>query len=184
MPGVALNWNHKEYLEKRRYDPDYIETVYGVKGTDWTHRYGARIYVPIIFKNELVSYQGRYIGSNPDALRYITAKPENERRFHKHILYNFDNCRGDRIVLVEGIFDAWRLGAGACATFGTSFMDEQLLLLKPFRRVYFLYDSEPEAQAKAKKAVQTIQPLLNGKAYLVDLGTGGDPDDLTQNDAE
>ena len=108
-----------------------------------------------------------------------------KKRFHKHVLYNIDNCKSDTVVMVEGIFDVMRLGKyDVCASFGTSFMAEQLLLLKPYKRIFMLYDSEGPAQEKAKKAANMITNITRGEVYNVNLGTGGDPDDLSNEDAE
>ena len=182
VPGGPLQWYHKKYLEGRRYDPDKLSAVYGVTGTEPYSEYGARVYFPIRFKGETVSFQGRSI--REDAYyRYLTAKPEEEKIFHKHLLYNLDLCTDDYIVLVEGVFDALRLGNGACATFGTSYLTEQLLHLKPYKRVFMLYDSEPVAQAKAKKAGDTISHMIRGGVYILDIGQGHDPDDLSDEDA-
>jgi DNA primase len=113
----------------------------------------------------------------------MTAAPELEKMFHKHLLFNYDLCKEDFIVLVEGVFDALRLGDGACATFGTQFMAEQLLLVKPFKRVFMLYDNEFEAQEKAKKASGLISNLISGEVMVVNLGGSKDPDNLSDDDA-
>lgn len=183
VPGGALQWYHKKYLERRRYDPDKIVLDYKVLGTEPTEKGGARLYFPITHKNEVVSYQGRAITPNA-YYRYMTASPDEEKVFHKSILYNLDSCNSDMVVMVEGVFDAMRLGKeDVCASFGTSFMPEQLLHLKPYSRVFMLYDSEGPAQEKAKKAASMIANITDGDVYNLDLGTGGDPDDLSNDDA-
>jgi len=182
VPGSELQWYHKTYLQNRRYDPELLMQKYKVAGTEPLSDYGARVYFPIIYKGEVVSYQGRSI--NPyDTYRYMTASPQEEKMFHKHLLYNYDFCKEDFIVLVEGVFDALRLGDSACATFGTQFMAEQLLLVKPFKRVFMLYDNEFTAQEKAKKAANMVGGLIDGEVMVVNLGGSKDPDDLSDDDA-
>jgi hypothetical protein len=183
VPGGDLEWYHRKYLEKRRYDPDYLIREYKVKGTTPTSEQGTRVYFPIYYGGEVVSYQGRSI--RDDAyLRYLTASPDEEKVFHKSILFNLDNCKSETIVMVEGVFDALRLGKyDVCATFGTGFMPEQLLLLKPYKRIFMLYDSEIPAQEKAKKAANMIANISGGEVYTVNLGEG-DPDELSDDDAK
>lgn len=180
VPGNELEWYHKKYLESRHYDPEYIIREYKVRGT--TPPDTPRVYFPIFYNGEVVSYQGRAI--NKDAyLRYMTAPPDEEKVFHKSILFNIDNCTNDTVVMVEGVFDALRLGKhDVCASFGTSFMPEQLLLLKPYKRIFMLYDSEIPAQEKAKKAANMIANISGGEVYNVNLGEG-DPDELSDEDA-
>lgn len=184
VPGAELQWYHKTYLENRRYDSEFVEKEFGVKGTDPLSKEGPRVYFPIVYQKEIVSYQGRSIRKDAK-YKYLVASPDYEKRFHKHVLYNIDNCKSDTVVMVEGIFDVMRLGKyDVCASFGTSFMAEQLLLLKPYKRIFMLYDSEGPAQEKAKKAANMITNITRGEVYNVNLGTGGDPDDLSNEDAE
>lgn len=182
VPGYPLQWYHKQYLEGRRYDPEYIEREYHVKGTP-PGKDSPRIYFPIEYDKEIVSYQGRAI-SKDAYLRYLTASPDEEKIFHKSLLYNIDNCTSDTVVMVEGVFDAIRLGKyDVCASFGTSFMLEQLLLLRGYKRIFMLYDSELPAQEKAKKAGAMITNISGGQVYNLTLPSG-DPDDLSNDDAE
>jgi len=183
VPGGELQWYHRNYLKTRNYDPDELISKYHIKGTTPTSKFGNRIYFPIFYKNEIVSYQGRSIDKHA-YLRYLTAKPEEEKIFHKHILFNLDNANEDFIVLVEGVFDAIRLGDGACATFGTSFMREQLLLLKNYKRIFMLYDTEFFAQKKSKSAANDVAHITDSDVYTVDLNTIGDPDNLSADDVK
>lgn len=183
VPGGNLDWYHKKYLEKRRYDPDYLVQKYHITGTTPSDTFGARIYFPIIYQGEVASYQGRSIDKNA-YLRYLTAAPDKERVHHKNILFNYDNAIEDFIVLVEGIFDSIRLGDGAVCTFGTTFKREQLLLLKDYKRIFLLYDDEHMAQVKARKAAADIQNIASGEVSILNLGNTGDPDDLADDDAK
>lgn len=183
VPGGKLEWYHKKYLAGRRYDPDIVERDFSIQGTEPLSSEGPRVYFPIVYNKEVISYQGRSIRKETK-YKYLVASPDYEKRFHKSMLYNIDNCTDDTVVMVEGIFDVMRLGKyGVCASFGTSFMPEQLLLLKPFKRIFMLYDSEGPAQEKARKAGAMITNITRGDVYNIDLGTGGDPDDLSNDDA-
>jgi DNA primase len=114
--------------------------------------------VPIYYSNRLVSYQARSIYSKEkckelDILRYKNYPIELGLINIKHILYNLDNCLEDWIVVVEGVFDCWRLGPkNVAATMGTSASQEQInLLAKRYKKVIFLFDNEKQAQDRAKK---------------------------------
>lgn len=185
VPGDTLQWYHEKYLVKRRYDPDYLVAKYKVQGTtpyETDFKMRSKVIFPISYNQEIVSYQGRSI--RDDAVyRYITAPPEEEKIFHKHLLYNLDYCKEDWVVMVEGVFDALRLGDNACATFGTTFLPQQLLLLKPYKRIYMLYDNEFNAQEKARKAASMLSSIVDGEVYVTDIGQGKDPDDLSDDDA-
>ena len=50
-------------------------------------------------------------------------------------------------------------------------MPEQLLLFKPYKRIFMLYDSEIPAQEKAKKAANMIANISGGEVYNVNLGS-------------
>jgi DNA primase len=65
------------------------------------------------------------------------------------------------VVVVEGVFDCWRLGPkNVAATMGTSMSDQQInLLSKRFKKVIFLFDNEREAQLRAKKYGEQLSAL-------------------------
>ena len=58
-------------------------------------------------------------------------------------------AKRDTVVLCEGIFDAIRGGDGFLCSWGTSMQPSQLSILKDFRRVFIIFDSEEAAQEKA-----------------------------------
>lgn len=180
VPGGPLEWYHKQYLIERRYDPEQLVQKYKVQGTAPYSTYGSRIYFPIMYKGDVVSYQGR--STVPTTYRYLAAKQEDEKIFHKHLLYNIDNC-DDTVIVVEGIFDVLRLGDNSCATFGTSYTPQQLLLLKDFNRIFLLYDGDSNAQTKAKKATGMLSNIVKGEIHVVTLPQGQDPDSLSDEEA-
>jgi DNA primase len=92
------------------------------------------------------------------------------------VVYNLDNA-GDRIALVEGPFDAWRIGPGAVAMLGTVFTEQQLALIASKRpsRVYVVYDS---GAAKIAKELATRMARLVPRVDYLWLDEGKDPDTL------
>lgn len=177
---------HKKYLIKRNYDPDELVKLWDIKGTYTIGDYAYRIIIPIKYENVLVSYQGRDF-TNKSSLRYKACKTEDEIMHHKDLLYGIDHIKNRKAIIVEGVFDAWRLGYGAAATFGTSVTNAQILFMKKhLDYIFILFDpSDNQAQRKAK----TIAEIVSGigiKAALVELPDfkGKDPGDLKSDDAE
>jgi len=93
-----------------------------------------------------------------------------------HYLYGLDLVSGGDIFVVEGIFDAWRLGTQAVATFGTKLSDMQLskLLDKGVSGIIMSWDGDAYNQAKV--AVKPLLGLVNVK--VLRLPHGHDPDSL------
>jgi len=149
---------HIRYLKRRGFDPEELQGIWGIKGTDHLSTEPFRVIAPIYFDNELVSYQGRTVDKRA-TLRYKTCASINEVIDHKNIVYGFDQAKGNpSCIVVEGIFDAWRLGTGAVATFGIKFKEEQIrLLTKTFSKVFIMYDPEPVAQKQANKLMAELR---------------------------
>ncbi len=179
--SAPLKKTHEKYLRKRRFDPQKIIDTWGVQGTGFTGPYKFRIIAPVIVNGIMVSYQGRDITGHAD-LNYKACKKSEEIIHHKHVLYGIDYI-GDTAVIVEGLFDCWRMGPGAVCTFGSSWtMPQAIMLSEKVNNAFLLYDGEPEAQKKA----ESLGVALSGLGVSVenlDLGQG-DPDDLPQSGAD
>ena len=177
MIGEPLQTVHKRYLKRRGFDPDLLERKYSLTGTGIVGDWKYRIMIPILHQGQLVSYQGRDV-TDAQKLRYKTLSPDKSLVNPKHILYNLDNCRGNTIVVVEGAFDVFRMGDGFAATLGTSMTEAQIKILSRYRRVVFLFDPEPEAQGRARKAANKLS-AMGVETELVDLEMEEDPGELS-----
>lgn len=180
----AMNKSHKRYLEKRSFDPDFLEREWDLKGTGPVGSYNNRIIIPIYHEGILASYQGRDI-TGKSGMKYKACPQEKESRDHKNCLYGLDKVRGKSVVVVEGVTDVWRLGAGAVATFGVKFKQAQVRLLLTFERVFILYDSEfqdPQAGEQAKKLANSLTDG-NRIVEIIELAEG-DPGEMDQDDAD
>lgn len=184
LPGDDLGKYHIRYLEQRGFNAAEVVHRYGLRGTgpiarafdmDWA----LRLVIPIHDINgRLVACQGRDI-SNKSKLRYTASPIEKSLMDYKDTLYAGHLVRGDSVYVVEGVFDAIRLGAGFVATFGTQLSKAQLKELRRWRHVGFIFDPEPEAQAKARKYATELDSV-GVSAELISLDTGGrDPAELT-----
>lgn len=180
LPGKKLQKQHKNYLKNRNFDPDYIENKYKILGTGYVGEYKNRIIIPIFLNGKLVSYQGRDI-TNKHKLRYKACSLEESIINPKHTLYNIDNCEeNDSIIVVEGVFDVWRIGDGCCCTFGTAISEYQLAMLCKHTKVYFLLDNEEKTLLKAFKYANKVGSLgISTEVITLDLENINDPAEMT-----
>lgn len=171
---------HYNYLKNRGFDSEYILHKYDMRVTSAFHDYAHRIIIPVVYNKRIVSYQGRsYVNATP---KYLTCRPEDEVIFHKDIFFNLDNATEDAVIIVEGLFDAIRLGNNTIASFGTSVSLAQIQLISNrYKKVFMLFDGEPTAQEKALKVAE----ILSGTGVVVEnlkLNVG-DPGDMKFDDA-
>jgi DNA primase len=146
-----LEEQHRKYLKKRGFNPDEIIKTWEIKATSHVGAYKFRIVIPIIVDNKIVSYQARDITGKTE-LRYKACAIEDEIIHHKFVAYGADKIKNRKAIIVEGLLDVWKLGAGSVATFGTGFTKEQVLFLaERIDTAFILFDSEEDAQLKAEK---------------------------------
>jgi len=181
MGTKKMEVRHKEYLHRRRFDPETLEAKYNLLGTGPAGHLPHRIVIPIFYQGRMVSWQARDITGKAE-LKYKSASPDVEEVRHKNILYNLDNCQGQTILVVEGVTDVWRLGDNTAGTFGVKFTQAQLLILSKYKRVFFVYDGEPEAQAQAERACK----ILSGVGVIAEnvILDKGDPGSMNQKEAD
>lgn len=194
LPGKRLNARMKAYLEERGFDAEYLEKKYGLLGTMgntfWEGvDFSWRIIIPVYDSyGHLVSFQARDWTGLAE-LRYKNAPIEKSILDPKNLLYNSHLAHKTRVVVVEGIFDAWRLGDGFVCSFGTSMRQEQLRLLSEWGEVIFMFDAETEAQAHAKHYAQQLASVgcktsvVEGDFGLNAKGEPKDPAELTEAEA-
>ena len=168
LPGVPIENKGMAYLylNRRHFDPNMVMDIYKCLDGTIVGNYSFRIIIPIYYKKQLVSFQARSIYSKKKCdelgiLRYKNYPIELSIVNPKHILYNLDNCLENWIVVVEGVFDCWRLGPkNVSATMGTSMSNEQLTLLASrFKKVIFLFDNEKPAQDRAREYAEQLSAL-------------------------
>lgn len=167
-----LTSRHKGYLIERGLHPENIINHWGILGTTYEGDYKFRIIIPIYHDNKLVSFQGRDI-TNRQEPKYKTCF----NTYIKQYLYGLDFVVSDKIVIVEGVTDVWKIGKGkAVATFGIEFTQAQIKLIieKDIKDVTIFYDSEPQAQTQALK-LKGILEALDITCYNVVPPKGKDP---------
>jgi len=149
-----LKTAHIHYLSSRGYDYHEIQRLWQIKGIGIKGNLRWRLFIPILYQNKVVSWTTRAL-SDKVSHKYISAKPKQELIPHKNILYGMDYVR-HTAVIVEGPLDAWAVGPGAVATFGTAFTKQQVLELLRVPRKIICYDNEKEAQKQAKKLCDAL----------------------------
>ena len=174
VPGGELQQCHKDYLTSRNFDSDWLRLKYKLKGTTYDTDYPYRIIIPIIYGGRIVSYTSRDY-TNKQKIRYKACSEDLEIIHHKHLLYNLDNCLHRKGIMVEGLFDVFRLGNNSFASFGTSVTNEQLYLIKErFDLVYLLFDNETKAIQKAEHYADMLDSVGVKSILLID-DVPGDP---------
>lgn len=176
------------YLTNRGFDAAEIEKKYRlqesnmfstltVKDATWDFRW--RIIIPIIMDHEIITYTGRDFTGKQDP-RYRNAPIEAGTMLTSECLYNIDSVT-DRILLVEGPTDVWKLGSEAVATLGVKFSHSQInrILKKNLKKIVILFDSG--AENAARLLADALNPyVLDLKVYIVD---GEDPGSMDFNEA-
>ena len=179
-PGGPLTPRYRKYLESRGFDPDWIALEYGVlaagpscrwygEDQDWRGSdFSDRLIVPLKDKaGRVIAFQGRTIRKD-EGIRWRFPPLDRVAGHYKETLYGAHSGLGDTVAVVEGVMDKWKLGRGSVASYGTSLSGAQVRMLGGFRRVVMLFDSEPEAQARARMYARDIA-ALGARVQVMDL---------------
>jgi len=181
-----LQANHRHYLEKRGFDPDYLESTWGLLGTGVYSKldnidYKHRIIIPFYWEGKQVSFDSRDI-TGKDPGRYKACPKDRELIEHKHILYGKQTEWKDSIILVEGCTDVWRLGVKSASVSGIKFTPKQVrVIAQIFKRVAVCFDDDPQAKIQANKMIAELK-FRGVDAFRVDIE--GDPGSMKQEDAD
>jgi DNA primase len=154
-----LGKKHQKYLEKRGFNLNELDKLWGInRCTTIAIDLPWRIFIPIYLHGELVSWTTRSLVNTGQ--RYISAAPEQEAINHKELLYGEDYCR-NTIIVCEGPTDAWSIGPGAVATFGTAYTEAQVQRMSKYENIVICYDNESAAQRQAKKLMGDLSVLTS-----------------------
>ncbi len=171
--GVGPLWApHRAYLERRGYDPDVLEELWGIQGIGISGNLSWRIWIPIHLEGRVVSWTSRSIGDE-DGAKYITASPTEESVSAKTLLYGEGYVRST-VIVHEGPADVWATGPGSVATLGLSYTQQQMLHISRYPTRVICFDNEPPAQRVARKLANELK-LFPGDTYVVHLESGKDP---------
>lgn len=178
----GLTANGIKYLTDREFDPNEIIEKYGVGETGilsklevgtktWDFR--NRIIIPIIMDHQIISYTGRD-WTDQSSTRYKNAPSEAGVLPMTNCLYNIDRAR-QKVLLVEGPSDVWRMGDNSVATMGVKTTSEQIqrIISKKFKKAVILFDDG--AAKPALKLANTLNPFIDSVSVftLTDNDPGG-----------
>jgi len=139
---------HRRYLEGRNFDPARLQADYGLMACGNRGPYKFRIVAPVVMGGRTVSFQTRDV-TGRQTPKYRMCPDEDALVPRREVLYNLDSA-GDTAVIVEGITDVWRGGAGFVATLtaGMTFGQALALQRKGVKRVFIFYDEGAEDRAE------------------------------------
>lgn len=184
LPGIDTRV--QQYLTGRGYNLDELARV-------WDFRVGKIdiydipvVIMPVTYNGTYKFWQARYpmTGDVPERFSDGRVKP----RYYlpsgskkSSVLYNLHNAiKTDYVVLVEGIFDAVRVGTSGVAMFGKmlSTLQEQMLYNMAYnKKIVVIPDmDDPDAIHIARKAVDgmNVRQIFKEGVYLLEL-ENGDP---------
>ena len=157
LPTDTFTSVERKYLKSRNFDPKYLHKKYNIVGGGIDGPWKFRIIIPVYYQGKLMSWTGRSILSKKKLKelgipRYKNLSIEKSVKNIKELFFNIDNCKSDTVVLTEGAFDVLRFDGNVICSMGTELTEGQInLLSNRFRKIFILFDNEPEAQEKARK---------------------------------
>ena len=134
-------------------------------------KYAMRLIVPIYFENNLVGFQGR------DVTGKARIKYKTSQNHINNYLYGYDDFEGDTAIVVEGVFDQWRLGDTSLCSFGTKLTARQRRLITELKLNTLIFAWDGDAYNKAIKEMKEFAPFIDN-IYVLRLPVGEDPDTL------
>lgn len=178
---------HRDYLKKRRFDYRQLIRKYQIKAVyNSADNYAFRIIIPIFVNGTMVSFTSRDVSGYAD-VRYLHASLSECHTRPKDLIYNFDTIpKGGKAILVEGVFDAWRLGKGAICSFGTQLSGKQLVELSKMElnHLFIFFDQDKSGIASAKALSRVVAPLAKQVELITIPKHKGDPDDMSKEEAD
>jgi DNA primase len=172
---------HRNFLRERGFSPNEVIQKYKLKayhhlGGKWSFR----IVIPVLINNQMVSFIARDV-TNKQTPKYKNLSNEQSIINIKNCLYNIDSVKkGGKVIIVEGVFDQWRVGDGSCALLGTEYTTQQLFLLyqKKLKKAYVMLDAD--ATKKANKLGHMLSTFIPS-VEVIEIDKG-DPADMSQDE--
>jgi 5S rRNA maturation endonuclease (ribonuclease M5) len=176
---AELSVEQKRYLRSRNFNPEKVVDLYNVVGTPPYSKIGDCIVIPIYWQGIRVSWIARKIkeGSGP---RYLKCPKKEQTYPISKILYGWESIR-KKAVVVEGIFDKWRLGPGSVCTLGLGVSEEQVRLLGSLNQVFILFDSDKPARKRSNDLARRLSSVVDVEILEIDVA---DPAELTEQEAK
>lgn len=175
LNGNPIGRKALKYLEKRRFSFSDVKDFYYCVGG----KFAGRIIIPIYRNGELVNYIGRsFDGREP---RYLNCPNSEAIVPLSQLIYKVNIINNEFLVIVEGVFDALRIGINSIAVFGKkpALSKHQLDEIKKIspKRIFIFYDEDAVLES-SQLAEFLLLYLPNTKIYKVIPDAGKDPADM------
>ena len=137
-----------------------------------------RLYIPITFNSQLVSWQGRVVNEAVKP-KYFNCPGTSKSR----MLYNYDRAREEPyVVVVEGVPSVWRIGAPAVCLFGkTMSLWQQITLATTWVNKPIILMLDHDAQTEMEQATELLK-ARGADVRPVYLPDDRDPADYSRED--
>lgn len=177
---------HRDYLKERGFDYRKLIRKYKIKAVFNSGKYAFRIIIPIYIGGQLISFTSRDVTGYAN-LRYKHASLSECAIRPKDLIYGVDDIQvGGDAILVEGVFDAWRLGKGAICSFGTQLSGKQYVELSKLDldHLFILFDQDRGGIRSAKTLSKNVAPLARNVETIRLPKFDGDPAELSKEEAD
>lgn len=176
-----------QYLKKRNFNENIIEKYHlqdtgifsKMKVQDFEQDFKFRIFIPIIMNHEIVSYTARDYTEEQEP-KYQHPVLEAVKIAPSSCIYNIDTVK-DRMLILEGPTDVWRMQEEAVSMQGIKITKEQIRCIaeRNLKKVVILFDEHAEEAAK------TLSRQLSGLVDNISVAflSEGDPAELSEIDA-
>jgi DNA primase len=173
---------HGNYLKNRKYSPKKLYEKYNLHSVNICPYWGHRIIIPIYNRKKLITFIGRDI-TGTAKIRYKACPKEKSVIDTKGLIYNLHTAT-DRLILVEGVTDVWRIGNGCGAIMGTEFDNRQILHIinSNIKEVFILFDNDVVGKQAAKIWGAALSAFISTYIINLEIFNIEDPDDLEIND--
>jgi len=178
LPPIIKSWPQKylDYLRGRGHAPESLIRKYRLMPAHRFGSYGFRIIAPFFVDRIIVAFTAVDITGKKET-KYKDSKIEDSTIPPHKCLYNIDNVKNGKAVIVEGITDVWRIGDGAVALGTNKISTPQILQLikKGIKQAFVLLDAD------AKSNAEKVATLIAGSLTMeVDIGylKKDDPDKM------
>jgi DNA primase len=172
---------HKKYLKDRRFNADILTKRFNLHSTGPIGRWANRIIIPVIKNYQLVTFTSCDISEDSDN-RYVHLSEDESIINVKQLLFGSEFTNGNSVIVTEGLFDAWRFGAGAIPLWGTKFTDKQVQLLSKYNYVKVVGDGDIGGWKMNRDLATALAPFCEVKYF--DLQEGLDPDKLSKEEVQ
>lgn len=170
---------HAGYLQRRGFNYKVLNDKYNLHYCGPVGKWANRIIVPVIRNYKLITFTSIDI-SDDSLMRYKHLKDEKSIISIKHYLFGLEYTDGYSCCLVEGLFDQFRIGDGALATFGTTITSEQKQLLIKFQKIVIAFDGDKAGKIGGEKLANDLSAFTD--VEILNLPENSDPDSLERED--